>query len=169
MQSRSIATITAAAILVCCSVCHAAVAPMRIEQIDVDFKLEQLSSNVYAFISNNTTHAWEDGNTTVIIGDNGVAIVDAPTTYFSKRHLAEIRRITNKPVRYVINTHFHRDHIMGNEVYKNAFPEAVVIQQDYTAMIADRRDPAAIEDLKGAKAHDDLKALQNAAEQGVGP
>ena len=140
---------------------------MHVTHVDVDLEIDQLAPNVYAFISNNTTHDWEDGNTTVIIGDDGVAVIDAPSTYLSKRHLAQIRKLTDKPVRYLINTHFHRDHVLGNHVYKDAFPSVTVIQQEYTAMIADRRDPLAIEDLKGKGGEDQLRGLKEAAEKGV--
>lgn len=140
---------------------------MRVNHIDADFELDQLAPNIYAFVANNTTHDWEDGNTTVIIGDDGVAVVDAPSTYLSKRHLAQIQRLTDKPIRYLINTHFHRDHVMGNHVYKDAYPSVMVIQQEFTAMIADRRDPLAIADLKGKRGEDQLRTLKDAAEKGV--
>jgi cyclase len=145
----------------------AAAAPLQVKQLAPDFTFEELAPDVYAFVSNNTTHDWEDGNTTVIIGDTCVAVVDAPTVYLSKRHLAEIRKLTSKPVCYVVNTHFHRDHLMGNQVYKDAFPAAVVVQQSYTAMMADRRDPAAIDGLKGKDGAGLLKGLENAATKGL--
>ena len=140
---------------------------LRVERIDVDFEMDQLAPNVYAFISNNTTHDWEDGNTTVIIGDDAVAVVDAPSTYLSRRHLAQIRKLTNKPIHYLINTHFHRDHVMGNHVFLDAYADLIVIQHAYTAMIADRRDPLAIEDLKGRGGDDQLRKLKEAAEKAV--
>jgi cyclase len=139
----------------------------HVDHIDVDLEVDQLAPNVYAFISNNTTHAWEDGNTTVIIGNDSVAVVDAPSTYLSKRHLAQIRKLTDKPIRYLINTHFHRDHVMGNHVYQDAFPGVGIIQQEYTATIADRRDPLAIDELKGKAGDEHLRALKESAERGV--
>lgn len=145
----------------------AAAAPLQVKQISPQFTLEQIAPDVYAFISNNTTHDWEDGNSVAIVGDRCVAVVDAPATYLSKQHLAEIRKITNRPVCYVINTHFHRDHVMGNHVYKDAFPNAMVVQQDYTAALADRRDPAAMDALKAKDGADLLHKLQDAANRGV--
>jgi cyclase len=144
-------------------------APLRVEKIAPNFTLEQLAPNVYAFISNNTTHAWEDGNTTVIVGDRCVAVVDAPANYLAKLHLAQIRKITSKPVCYVINTHSHRDHVLGNYLYKDAFPNALIVQQDYTAQISDRVNPAAIDALKGKASADQLKQMQEAASTGIGP
>ena len=68
------------------------------QQIAPEFRLEEIAPNIYAFVSNNTTDSCEDGNTTVIITDEGVVVVDAPSTYLSEQHLAEIRKLTNKPV-----------------------------------------------------------------------
>jgi glyoxylase-like metal-dependent hydrolase (beta-lactamase superfamily II) len=143
--------------------------PLRTQQIAPNFTLEQLATNVYAFISNNTTHTWQDGNTTVVVGDRCVAVVDAPANYLAKLHLAEIKKITSKPVCYVINTHSHRDHVLGNYVYKDAFPNALIFQQEYTARISDRVNPAAVDALKGKSAADQLKQLQEVASTGVGP
>jgi cyclase len=143
--------------------------PMEARQIAPDFRLEHIARNVYAFVSNNTTHFWEDGNTTIILTDAGVIVVDAPTTYLSRRHLAEIRKLTDKPVRYVINTHFHRDHLMGNHVYKDAFPGVRVIQDSYTARMADARDPSIMELVfKGKDGADLLAARKKEAETGLG-
>jgi cyclase len=142
--------------------------PLRVEKIAPNFTLEQLAPNVYAFISNNTTHTWEDGNTTVVVGDRCVAVVDAPAGYLSKLHVAAIKRITGKPVCYVINTHSHRDHVLGDYLYKEAYPGALIVQQDYAAQISDRVNPASVDALKGKSAADQLKQLQEAALTGVG-
>ncbi len=143
-------------------------APVRIQQYAPDFRLEQLSSNVYAFISNNTTHFWEDGNTAVIITKAGVIVIDASTTYLSERHLAEIRRLTSQPVRYIINTHWHRDHVLGDHVYKDAFPAAQIVMQDYTAHMSDQRNPAILANaFKGKQGADLLASLRKAAETGI--
>jgi glyoxylase-like metal-dependent hydrolase (beta-lactamase superfamily II) len=142
-------------------------APITSQHIAPNFDLEQLAPNVYAFVSNNTTHDWEDGNATVVIGDDGVAVIDAPAAYLSKRHLAEIRKLTNKPIRYLINTHFHRDHLLGDYVYKDASASVLIVQQDYTAALADRRDPEAVDALKGDKGAALLQRLKDAAEKSV--
>ena len=66
-------------------------------------------------------------NSTAIIGDNGVVLVDPGGTdevgHFIKM---QVRRITRKPVTHVINTHPHGDHYLGNV----AFPEATVISSE---------------------------------------
>lgn len=66
-------------------------------------------------------------NSTVIIGDNGVVLVDPGGTdevgLFIKQ---QIRKITQKPITHVINTHPHGDHYLGNI----AFPEATIVSSE---------------------------------------
>ncbi|MDD5328848.1 MAG: MBL fold metallo-hydrolase [Sulfuricella sp.] len=60
-------------------------------------------------------------NSTVIIGDRGVILVDSGGTDEVGNQIARvIARITPKPVTHVINTHHHGDHTLGNVVFKGA-------------------------------------------------
>jgi cyclase len=60
-------------------------------------------------------------NSTVIVGDNGVILVDSGGTAEVGRHIASaVRRITNKPVTHVVNTHHHGDHYLGNVAFEGA-------------------------------------------------
>ncbi len=137
------------------------------QQIAPDFRLEEIAPNIFAFVSNNTTDSCEDGNTTIIITDEGVAVVDAPSTYLSEQHLAEIRKLTNKPVVYLIDTHFHPDHVFGNHVYKDAFPGLHIIAQDYTKAEADRRNPYTLAHYQGPGGKAVQEALRKQAETGI--
>lgn len=119
----------------------AAYAPLESKQIAPDFKLLRIAPDVYAFIAGNTTHLIEDGNTTVVVTSEGVVVVDASSTHLSRRHLNAIRKLTDKPVRYLINTHWHYDHVFGNHVYAEVFPGLRIIANDYTARISDLRNP----------------------------
>jgi cyclase len=63
-------------------------------------------------------------NAGVIINDKDVLIVDSHITPAAARALAsEIQTLTDKPIRYVVNTHFHFDHAHGNQI----FPDDVLI------------------------------------------
>jgi cyclase len=55
------------------------------------------------------------GNVTVQTGDDGVLLVDTSTAAMSDKIVAAIRKLSDKPIRYIINTHYHPDHTGGNE------------------------------------------------------
>jgi len=60
------------------------------------------------------------GNITVQAGDDGVLFVDAGVAQMSDKVLAAARSISDKPIRYIINTHMHPDHTGGNEAIAKA-------------------------------------------------
>jgi glyoxylase-like metal-dependent hydrolase (beta-lactamase superfamily II) len=65
-------------------------------------------------------------NAAVSIGDDGVLVVDTMVEPLADKFLAEIRKLAgNKPIRYIINTHFHPDHTGGNAKV-NAAGESIV-------------------------------------------
>ena len=74
------------------------------------------------------------GNSTVVVGAEGVLVVDPQGSEAAGRALIEeIRRLTPLPVRFVINTHWHGDHHGGNSAFVQAFPEVQVIAHPATA------------------------------------
>jgi cyclase len=60
------------------------------------------------------------GNIAVQIGDEGVLVVDTGIASMSDKILAAIKTLSDKPIRYIINTHFHPDHTGGNEALSKA-------------------------------------------------
>jgi cyclase len=60
------------------------------------------------------------GNSTVQVGNDGVLIVDTQFAELSDKILAAIRSLSNRPIRYVLNTHAHADHTGGNEAIAKA-------------------------------------------------
>jgi cyclase len=60
------------------------------------------------------------GNTTVFSGEEGLLIVDTQFPQVSEKLLAAIRSISDAPIRYVVSTHVHGDHIGGNEAISKA-------------------------------------------------
>src|SRR5262245_59435299 len=55
------------------------------------------------------------GNIAVFAGDDGVILVDTNFTVFNDQIMAAIRQISDKPIRFVLNTHSHIDHVQNNE------------------------------------------------------
>lgn len=79
-----------------------------------------------------------DGNSVAIVGDDGVLVFDANGTPDAARAVLEqIRTLTDKPVRYLVYSHWHWDHWYGGEVYKEAFPNLVVISHEATRRLMD--------------------------------
>ena len=88
-----------------------------------NFDVQQLADGVYAVIRREPPGFMVDANNVFIIGDTDVVVVDSNgAPGITREVLAALRRITPKPVRYVVNTHYHDDHIRGNAVYRDAFP-----------------------------------------------
>ena len=82
----------------------------------------EVAPGVYAFI--------QPGGATdagFIVEEEGVVIIDTlMTTTLAEHLLAEVRRVTDKPVRYVVNTHWHGDHLFGNAL----MPPAPIVAHD---------------------------------------
>ena len=80
------------------------------------YKFEKIADDVYYATA--TGSMITGSNNVVIIGDRDVMVVDTGTTPAAARaFLQDLKAITSKPVRYVVNTHFHYDHTDGNQVY----------------------------------------------------
>jgi hypothetical protein len=60
------------------------------------------------------------GNVTVQVGEEGVLVVDTQFEPMAPKILVAIRKISDKPIRYIINTHVHPDHTGGNEALAKA-------------------------------------------------
>src|SRR3954471_9328790 len=90
----------------------------------------KLAEGVYEIRHPDAPDTFPQGNTTVIIGDRDVLVVDSCLLPSSAREdIAQIRKWTDKPVSYVVNTHWHFDHTLGNATYREAFPRAEFIAQ----------------------------------------
>jgi len=89
---------------------------------------EKLADGVYAIRHEDAPDAFPQGNTTVIVGEREALVIDScylPSS--AQADVAQIRRWTTKPVRYLVNTHWHYDHTMGNGVYRDAFPGITIV------------------------------------------
>jgi cyclase len=98
-------------------------APRRIE----------VAKGIYLFISQPYGDVGLDGNAVAILSNDGVLVFDSNgTPAASAAVLAEIRALTSKPVKYVVNSHWHWDHWYGTETYTRAFPDVKVVTQEKT-------------------------------------
>lgn len=110
----------------------------------------------------------DDSTSTIIILDEGVLVVDSQVTpVASAAIIAEIRKLTPKPVRYVVNTHWHGDHVQGNSAYCDAFPDVLFIAHANTRRdIEARAIPAWKENVEGTTAQ--LQKAEENLAKGLG-
>ena len=74
------------------------------------------------------------GNTTVVVGERDVLVVDAASSpSIARGDLALVRKWTDKPIRYLVNTHWHGDHTWGNQAYFEDIPGITVIAHPATS------------------------------------
>jgi cyclase len=105
----------------------------------VERTVTKLAEGVYEIRHPDAPDGFPQGNTTVIIGERGVLVVDSCFLPSSARlDIEQIRKWTDQPVTYLVNTHFHFDHTLGNATYVAAFPSIQIIAQKETQkLIAD--------------------------------
>jgi len=75
---------------------------------DVTIETLQLSNNVYMLVG-------QGGNIGVSVGDDGVFIIDDQFARLSSKIEAAIKKLSDKPFQFLVNTHWHGDHTGGNE------------------------------------------------------
>jgi cyclase len=91
------------------------------------YKFDKITDGVY--FATAAGGAITGGNHPIFINENDVVLVDSGTTPSAMRALlGDLNLITNKPVRWVINTHWHYDHVDGNSVFR---PDVEIIGHEY--------------------------------------
>src|SRR5947207_10665940 len=98
-------------------------APTRIE----------VGRGIYLFITRPYGDVGLDGNSIAILSRDGVLVFDTNgTPAASAAVLAEIRTLTDRPVRWIVNSHWHWDHWYGTETYQHAFPGVRIVAHEKT-------------------------------------
>ncbi len=107
-------------------------------------------------------------NNVVVVNDTDVLVVDAGTSPAAARAFVEdVKKLTDKPIRYVVNSHWHYDHTAGNQIFG---PEVQIIATDYLyQMLATvdvlHREPYLTSQVGNLSARVDALTAQIAAEQ----
>ncbi|HMG87986.1 MAG TPA: MBL fold metallo-hydrolase [Terracidiphilus sp.] len=116
-------------------ICFISAAVLPADTVSSDQRtVTKLADGIYEIRHKDAPDHFPQGNTVVIIGDSDVLVVDSCYLPSSAREdIAQIRQWTTKPVRYLLNTHWHNDHTQGNSAYSDAFPGIAILAQVETA------------------------------------
>ena len=99
----------------------------------LQYERVQAGPNVHVFQAAEGTTGVVNGNIVLVVGTEAAMVVD--TGQFpgiARRVVEEIRRITPLPVRHIVNTHWHGDHLLANSVFKEAWPAARIVAHSHT-------------------------------------
>jgi glyoxylase-like metal-dependent hydrolase (beta-lactamase superfamily II) len=94
-------------------VCVAFINSSTAQQSDIQIETVKITDNIYMLMG-------AGGNIAVSVGEDGVFMIDDQIASANEQILAAIAKITDKPVKFLINTHWHADHTGGNELMGKA-------------------------------------------------
>lgn len=88
--------------------CSPALAQPQIDYSKLEIKTTDLGHGVYLL-------GWQGGDSLILVGDEGVLLVDTSVAQMGDKIEAAIAKVSNKPLKWVVNTHAHADHFGANE------------------------------------------------------
>jgi len=142
-------------------------AKRRPEAVLTEYQTVKLADGVYAFVAPESKTPFVSGNSMVVIGNDAALVVDSTNVpSLAKRMITDIKRLTGKPVRFLVNTHWHPDHLMGNAAYREAFPDISIVSTTAMRETADAQVPAYFEQTLGAPSGTMTNALRTMLESG---
>ena len=98
-----------------------------------DFELRRLEEGIYVAVRPDVFRQPVEGNLTFIVNAEDVVVVDAGGTQASAESAIKLlRTVTDKPVRYLVNTHWHGDHHLGNVTFLKAYPGVEIVAHPRT-------------------------------------
>jgi glyoxylase-like metal-dependent hydrolase (beta-lactamase superfamily II) len=113
--------------------------------VNEQYELVPIAEGVYSFIAPESDSGVVQSNCTVIIGADSVLVVDTGQfPSLAQRMIADIKKLTPKPVRYIVNTHWHFDHVWGNGAFREAYPAVAIISTEFTRQLVESEGPKTI-------------------------
>jgi cyclase len=122
-ENRALRFLFLACLILSAAKCHRT-QPSR----ELAFTLKAIGPNVWAAIDRHEAKAPNGANAGFVIGEDSVAVIDTfPSREAARQLLDQVHKLTKLPVKFVINTHHHYDHVAGNGIFVDA--GAVVLAQ----------------------------------------
>ncbi|HEX2768768.1 MAG TPA: MBL fold metallo-hydrolase [Geobacteraceae bacterium] len=118
--------------------------------------LTKLAENVhsYAAVKNASPANSFAANAGIVVGRDGILVVDTLiSAKEAKRFISDIRRVSEKPIKYVVDTHYHLDHAFGNSEFAKL--GATLISQANDRNNLEKKGEAALKNAKGYGLTDD--------------
>ncbi len=113
--------------------------------VNEQYELVPIADGVYSFIAPESDSGVVQSNCTVIIGADSVLVVDTGQfPSLAQRMITDIKKLTPKPVRYIVNTHWHFDHVWGNGAFRDAYPGVAIISTEFTRQMVESEGPKTI-------------------------
>lgn len=110
------------------------------------FEVKKINDHLWAFITD-TGQLQPSGNSYAVLTKAGWVVYDSHfSPAVANQQMAEMKKISSLPVLYVINSHWHADHVMGNWAYKQAYPQARIVATRRTRESMDRKDPPQVKE-----------------------
>jgi glyoxylase-like metal-dependent hydrolase (beta-lactamase superfamily II) len=143
--------------------------PTLPSQVHANFHYDTVpvASGITTFIEG-PSYGLVQGNITLIVGEQSALVID--TGQFpavARRVIADMRKLTDKPVRYIAITHWHMDHYMANSEFADAWPGLTIIAQDFTAPMMDKYGARYAQ--LGPKLEENLKPMRDMLASGKAP
>ena len=114
-----------------------------LQEKTISFK--EIAPQLYAFTAEG------DPNSGIIVGDDGVVVVDAQATpALAGEVIARVRQVTDKPIKYVVLTHYHAVRVLGASAYK---AQEVIASEKCRAMIASEARKTGIPSTAASRAY----------------
>ncbi|WP_126456202.1 MBL fold metallo-hydrolase [Sulfuriflexus mobilis] len=128
--------------------------------------LQQINRQAYVLVGDMDRQTVENqgfnSNITFFITRSSVVVVDpGSSARIGRMAINEIKKITNKPVTHVINSHFHPDHWLGNQAFSELMPPPKIIAHPNMKVMANKTSESAIKRLNNLTkgAHADTRAV----------
>lgn len=106
---------------------------LNANEFDFNLKAVKIAKDTYMFEGKEEYFSIQNGgdisNTYFIIAKDSILVIDSGSSYYyGLQMIKEIRKISNKKIKYLINTHHHPDHFLGNQAFKNS----IILANKYT-------------------------------------